>query len=117
MWEGDWRMPDSSELELLYGSSVNYSFVYDYNGTGINGLLVTGKGSFAGASLFLPAAGYCYASIFSNAGSKGYYSSRSLYTVNPSSAWTLNFYDGDCDLEYNIRHFGRTVRPVRVVPE
>ena len=106
-------MPDSSDLELLCGSSVDFEFVYDYNGSGINGLLVTGKGSFAGASLFLPAAGYCYASFLSNTGSRGTYSSRSLYTVNPGNAWSLYF----CDLDYYIRHYGYSVRPVRVVPE
>ena len=117
MWGGDWRMPDKAELEMLLSEAVTYAWTADYNSTGVAGLLVTGKDSFSGASLFLPAAGYCGGSGYYYTGDRGYYWSRSLSSSNPHFAWRLNFEDGGYDMDYSIRYSGFSVRAVRVVPE
>ena len=115
-WEGDWRMPDSSELWMLLSSAVNHEWTSDYNSTGVAGLLVTGKGEFSSASLFLPAAGDCVSTSRHDAGDFGHYWSRSLYVDEPVTALRLYFGEGEDVLEGN-RYSGYSVRPVRVVAE
>lgn len=109
------RLPDIGELRQLVGSRVEVKFGENYNGTGKNGLLVTGKDDFASASVFLPAAGYLYGSNRGDAGDDGYYWSCSLIESDPSFARCLRFYGGNWGDGYESRRFGWSVRPVRVV--
>lgn len=109
------RLPDISELRLLIGSLVEVKFVKNYNDTGKNGLLVTGKDDFASSSVFLPAAGYLNDGCRDDAGGAGRYWSRSLDESYPHYACNLGFDDDvwyDC---YGSRCCGLSVRPVRVV--
>ena len=70
LWGPNWRMPTKDELGkeekislskkqliggLLY--ECTFTWVNDYNGTGVNGVLCTGKGDYLCNSIFLPAAG------------------------------------------------------------
>ena len=58
LWGEKWRMPTSTELEDL--TNPNYcrcSYIFDYNGTGVNGLLCKGIGIYSSNSIFFPAAG------------------------------------------------------------
>ena len=116
LWGGDWRMPDSSELELLISSNVTYAWTSNYNSTGVVGLVITGKGEYSSASLFLPAAGCCGDSSRKGAGGYGYYWSRSLNSDYPDGAWCLYFGNSNRNLFNSSRYCGRSVRPVLVVP-
>lgn len=70
-------MPNRKELELLISSNVTYSFTFDYNHTGVGGAVITGKGDFSSASLFLPAAGSCMGTYANLGDSDGNYWARS----------------------------------------
>ena len=115
-WGGDWRMPDADELSMLISSSVNYAWTDNYNSTGVAGYLITGKGDNSSASLFLPAAGYCYGSGRDIAGGGGGYWSRSVGADYPYSARSL-IVDGNLDMGSSSRCNGFSVRPVLVLPE
>ena len=72
LWGSNWRMPTNDELGkydgdgyymdpvlcggLLYECTC--TMVTNYNGTGVSGLLCTGKGDYESNSIFLPAAGF-----------------------------------------------------------
>ena len=117
LWGGSWRMPTKEEISMLIDENyVEYRWVSNYNSTGVNGFLVTGKGSFSSASLFLPAAGCCYDTNLGSA--YGDYWSRSVTSNEPYSAWSLFFSVEDGQDMYNDnREFGLSVRPVLVIPE
>lgn len=117
LWGGSWRMPDKSDLEYLIGSNVTYSWTNDYNGTGVHGYIITGKGSFTSASLFLPAAGFCDDTGLYDAGDHGFYRSRSVNSGGPGVAWGLFFEDSGPLMDYYDRYYGQSVRPVLVIPE
>ncbi len=103
---------------MLINNSVTREWTEDYNGTGVKGLVVTGKGSFSGASLFLPAAGYCNGSSWYDVGLQGEYWSCSLFTNYIISAWDLYFNGGgNRGVGGSLRYIGKTVRPVLVLPE
>lgn len=60
LWGSNWRMPKDSELSDLF--VVDYCggdgvWTENYQGTGINGRLFTGKGYYASNSVFFPATG------------------------------------------------------------
>lgn len=58
LWGEKWRMPTSTELEdLTDPNNCGCSYIFDYNGTGVNGLLCKGIGIYSSNSLFFPAAG------------------------------------------------------------
>ena len=114
LWGGGWRMPDKSDLQYLVGSNVTYTWTNDYNGTGVHGFIITGKGPFSSASLFLPAAGDCTNSELEGAGDYGFYWSRSVNSNYPAFASNLYFEDGDQATDETSRYFGQSVRPVHV---
>ena len=118
LWGGSWRMPDDSDLEYLFSSNVTYSWTNNYNSTGVHGYIITGKGSFSSASLFLPAASNCDGTDLYYAGDYGYYWSRSVCSDYPYAAGGLYFDDGDDRFMDNFyRYYGLSVRPVLVIPE
>ena len=104
-WGGSWRMPTKAELdELLENCSWEWT-----SQNGVYGRKVTGPN---GNSIFLPAAGSCYDSSLRYAGSGGHYWSSSLYTDDPSWAYSLDFYSYDLYRASGGRCCGRSVRPV-----
>ena len=124
-WGGDWRMPTHMELDGLLSKCDS---VWTTQG-GVNGLLVTGRGAFAGNSIFLPAAGYGDSfgqlSCVSSTGGYGmYWSSSQFADALPSGAspvafasygsWRLYFGSQAIKLTSPIetRHLGLTIRPV-----
>ena len=117
LWGGFWRMPDKSDLEFLISSSVDYEWVSNYNGIGINGLKVTGKGEFSSSVLFVPAAGCCYDSSRGLDGNYSYYWSRCIDPDNPYYAYGWYFEDGFYCMDHFSRCNGLSVRPVLVLSE
>jgi len=80
---------------------------------GVNGQLVTGPN---GNTMFLPAAGGRWGESLYDAGSYGYYWSRTLYSGHPYNAGYLYFYSTAWSRWNNgiYRYYGHTVRAVRV---
>lgn len=94
LWGDGWRMPTAEEFKELWNSrDVVWEFETDYNGTGICGFTITSfKGGVRGDHIFLPTAGYRYASgrYYSD-----FYGTRGMY-------WTS---DVDTEYPYNARYF------------
>ena len=104
-WGGSWRMPTKAEMEEL----VNKCTWTWTSQSGVTGYKVTGPN---GNSIFLPAAGCCYGSSRNNVGERGYYWSSTPNKSNTYDAYRLYFYSGYRNVDWNLRYFGRTVRPV-----
>ena len=68
-WGGRWRMPTLRELiELEFKCDWTWTVTND-----VNGYVIRGKGNYASASIFLPAAGYGYGTLLGYVGSRGCY--------------------------------------------
>lgn len=110
-WGGGWRIPTHDELNDLCNNKCDWS---QATTNGVNGFRVRGRGSFAGASIFLPAVGSAAGNLLSDAGWMAYYWS--------SYAGKYNYY-GDYLRAYNeyhemflmhrARYSGHTIRPVQ----
>ncbi|MCQ2313424.1 MAG: fibrobacter succinogenes major paralogous domain-containing protein [Paludibacteraceae bacterium] len=110
-WGGNWRMPTKAEQdELRNTDNCTWEWKTNYNGTGVNGYLVTSKKN--GNSIFLPASGCRFVSSVSDVGSYGYYWSSSLFEDYSYYAYYFYFYSVNVDWYYNNRYYGRSVRPV-----
>ncbi|MBR1789090.1 MAG: Ig-like domain-containing protein, partial [Bacteroidaceae bacterium] len=108
-WGANWRMPSYDQIVELVSSYTTTTWT---SVNGKYGCKITSKSN--GNSIFLPAAGYRYNTSLDDAGSKGHYWSRTLYTSNPRNARKLSFSSSSCyALDYNYRYCGRPVRPVR----
>ena len=102
---GNWRMPtDENWTELRTECTWRWT-----TQNGVNGRLVAGKN---GNSIFLPAAGYWYDTVFGNEGSFGCYWSSSLNVVNPYLAMQVYFYSEGVDSDDVFRYYGQPIRPV-----
>ena len=118
-WGSHWRMPTQEELYWLYNeNNCTKTWITNYNGTGISGMLFTSKiDGYTDKSIFLPAAGYFDEQI-NNAGDYGTYWSSSLYntTINtPENGWRLHFNNiGSIYEDFAPRCLGMPVRPVYV---
>ena len=122
---GKWRMPTKEDIEELLALSTNEDYTWekwalakDANGdevkddwgNAVRGIRITRNST--GATIFLPAAGYCGGASFGEvAGSWGIWSS-SLFTDRPSLAYGLYFYSGGSFWSSLSRYYGFTVRPV-----
>ncbi len=105
-----WRMPTDAEFSALISNCTSTWITTN----GVSGRLVTGKGSYANRSIFLPAAGYGDDSYLVDSGSIGYYWSSTPDSVDSNCAWyryfnSSYFFRGI----YHYRYFGQSVRPVR----
>ena len=108
-WGGGWRMPTDAEFSALASNCTTTWTTQN----GVYGRLVTGKGAYADRGIFLPAAGYGYASRLDYPGSGGYWWSSAPNSDNSSYAWGLYFYSSNVYRYYSGRYLGRSVRPVR----
>ncbi|MDY6035854.1 MAG: hypothetical protein SPI67_00035 [Paludibacteraceae bacterium] len=104
-WGGSWRMPTDAEWQELRD---NCTWTWKTL-NGINGFEVKGPN---GNSIFLPAAGYRGNDDLYSAGDFGHYWSSSLYAVNPSGAWDVNFFSDNVSGGYGSRYCGLSVRAV-----
>ena len=107
---GKWRIPTDYEWTELR-KNCTWTWVTDYNGTGINGMLVTGTN---GNSIFLPAAGYWYGTQLLWLGAAGEYwsSSRMGNVGNQSVARIVYFHSSGESRSWDSRELGLSVRPV-----
>ena len=106
-WGENWRMPTlDQQTELRTECTWTWT-----TQNGVNGRLVTGPN---GNTLFLPAAGYRYGSSLYDAGSWGFYRSRTLYSSSPYYAYSLGFISDVVAWGNDDRGRGLAVRPVRV---
>lgn len=105
---GKWRIPSDVEWAELR-TSCTWTWINDYNGSGVNGRLVTASN---GNSIFLPAAGYRGCTSLNSAGYFGEFWSSSLYTDNLEDAWLVYFDPSDVYRSYGFRYCGSSVRPV-----
>ena len=108
-WGGDWRMPTSDEIDALISNCTTTWITTN----GVNGRLVTGRGSYANRSIFFPAAGCGYDSSLYGPGSGGYYWSSTPHSDGSYYAWYLYFDSGYFIRYYDSRYDGQSVRPVR----
>jgi uncharacterized protein (TIGR02145 family) len=108
-WGGGWRMPTDSEFaELIANTTTTWT-----TSNGVNGRLVTGKGDYASASIFLPAAGRGRGTSLNNSGSNGYCWSSTPYSSGSYDAWYLYFNSGYFSWDYDFRYDGFSVRALR----
>jgi len=115
-WGGAWRMPTAEEMDELV-DPLNCKWEWTQR-NGVNGYLVSSlKEGYEGASIFLPAGGWCYGYGISNAGSRGWYWTSSLNTGNdgdgPMMARVESFTSGGYkNKSFGNRKFGANIRPV-----
>ena len=109
-WGSGWQMPSYEQFDELFYSSYTTTTWTTLND--ISGMKITSKGN--GNSIFLPAAGYPGVTSLNDAGSDGYYWSRSLRTSYSKNAYYLRFYSSYIYTKDINRYYGRSVRPVRV---
>ena len=111
-WGGEWRMPTYLELAgLVKNCDWTWKTV-----NGVQGYVVRGRGSFASASIFLPASGYGNGTSLNDAGSVGHYRSSVPSSGSDLTAWNIGF-GSRCPSpstdDYASRSEGLSVRPVQ----
>ena len=106
-WGSSWRMPTKEQQDELR-ENCTWTWTKKNN---VNGYKVTGPN---GNSLFLPAAGCHDGSTHYDAGSYGYYWSRTLHVDRSFYAYYLVFTVREVDCHNYHRYQGFTVRPVRI---
>ena len=108
-----WRMPTSDEINALVSNCTTTWITTN----GVSGRLVTGKGTYANRSIFLPAAGYGNDSDLRYPGSEGFcWSSTPASEDSPdplSGATSLYLTSSIFNWVNNYRFYGQPVRPVR----
>ncbi|MCQ2324043.1 MAG: hypothetical protein MJZ53_04235 [Paludibacteraceae bacterium] len=110
-WGGSWRMPTTAEQdELQNKDNCTWEWKTNYNGTDVNGYLVTSKKNHN--SIFLPASGYREDSSLRYVGSFGYYWSSSLHMGFSDCAGYLYIRTDDVAWRSSLRNYGHSVRPV-----
>ena len=110
-WGGRWRMPSRQEL-----SGLNNNCDWTWATTnGVNGYVIRGRGDYAYASIFLPAAGSGSGPSLNDVGSRGnYWSSVPDSDMDVYDSWGLEFYSGVYRTSgYLYRSSGFPVRPVQ----
>lgn len=104
---GNWRMPTKAEYQELLDNCTT-TWTDDYNGTGVNGCILTSKTN--GNSVFFPAAGDGYGRFVNGVGKYGIYWSASW--DSSSNAWRVSFNSSKQSLLNYYRYYGYSVRAV-----
>ena len=114
-WGGEWCMPDDGELDDLVEKC-------DWTWTKVNGVqgyVVRGRGAFASASIFLPAAGSGFGCQHTGGGLYGRYLSACSGSADSdcNNAWYLDFDSSNCEISNYYRYYGFSIRPVQKINE
>ena len=110
-WGGHWQMPSLEQCKEIFNGIYTTSTSTTLNG--IKGVKLISKKN--GNSIFLPAAGYRADTSLHDAGSRGYFWSRSLSPDSNNEACYIIPQKGYADaLQGGPRSHGQSVRPVRV---
>jgi len=114
-WGGDWRLPTKQELFDLK-SKCDWTWT---TMNGVKGYVVRGRGAYADASIFLPAASCGYDTSLGSTDLYGYYWSSVPDKDSDYYSWYLLFksYRYDMSNDYFKRHYGFSVRPVQEFSE
>ena len=107
-WHGNWRMPTGREIADLH-EKCDWAWT---TMNGVNGYVVRGRGDYASARIFLPAAGRGNGTKLFNVGAYGGYWSSVLGSDN-NGAKCLNFTSGYHYTDYDYRSSGQSIRPVQ----
>ena len=110
-WGGAWRLPTKEEFVAL-GDAVTTEWVKNYQGSGVNGRLMTDKNDST-KQLFFPAAGCGSDGSVCDVGPFGDYWSSSLYKSVPMYSHFLDVASSYVEWDgYGNRHHGFSVRGV-----
>ena len=104
-----WRMPTNADFAALIENCTTEWVATN----GVYGRLVTGKGDYAGRSIFLPVTGFGYGLDLDNPGSCGNCWSSTTDSDDSRTAWNLYFDSGNFVQAYGDCFSGQPVRPVR----
>ncbi len=110
-WGGEWCMPTDEELDdLVEKCEWTWTKV-----KGVQGYVVRGRGAFASASIFLPAAGSGFGCQHTGAGMYGRYLSAVVGSVDGdcNNAWYLDFDSSDYKTSTYYRYYGFSIRPIQ----
>lgn len=112
-WGGSWRIATQAEFDALYINTTS-EWIDNYNGTGINGRLLTSKLSGEeGHAIFFPAVGYGEGHIFGLSGDFGFYRTSSLWERYADQAYEFFVRrDKVSSRDPNFRCLGMAVRPI-----
>ena len=109
-WGSGWQMPSKAQCEELIDESYTTTTWTTLND--VNGCLIVSKSN--DNRIFLPAAGYRSGASLNDAGSSGFYWSRSLRSSPSRYGCSLYLGSNYIGTYYEGRYSGRPVRPVRV---
>ena len=113
-WGGGWRMPTKQDFENI---KTKCTWTWTTK-NGVKGYVVSGKGSYASSSIFLPAAGIGNQSSRTGAGSDGYYWSSVACAVSAIQySWCFHWiFSSSPQIPYQTsqgsRPSGMSIRPV-----
>lgn len=121
LWGDGWKVPTIAQWKALVDADVDIAWVDDYEGTGVKGGLFTGKGEYAGESLFLPATGCCNQRYRWLDGEFGRYWAREIKTEKPDLARCLAVYPDQITTESEsisvaLRFMGQPIRAIYTEP-
>ena len=117
-WGGGWRMPTRKELCDI-NDKCDWTWTMK---NGVFGYLVCGRGDYASASIFLPAAGHGNGTSLNGVGWDGYFWSSVYHLDILDYAWGLYFHSYYYSSGYDTvsgrsRYLGQSVRPVQEFTE
>ena len=110
-WGGQWRMPTTAEYAALH-NAVNAVWTYNYQGSGVSGLVCTDKTDNSKV-LFFPACGVCSGGSVAQVGICGGCWSSTLYATDVQYAFDFDFFSGGVAWQGGgLRYCGIPVRGV-----
>lgn len=112
LMKGNWCIPSDKDVEELMDNTEG-SWVSNYNGTSVSGLLLTGKNNKK--QLFFPAVGYKDNTNTHNVDSAGYYWISELNTNSSSDnceSFVVRKNKNDLFITTDERYYGSCIRPV-----
>lgn len=103
------RIPTNREWSELR-KQCNWTWVNNYNDTGVAGYIVTSK--INNNFIFLPAAGYHGENGLRDINSCGFYLSNLIDIDYPYFVWGVYFYSDYVQRHFNFRYIGQSIRAV-----